>query len=236
MKWVIRAYTLILLAYTGWRTWDFIQQQLPANATGFWLAIVFLFATEAGLLLWHELSLNHASTYEQQAIATTMTWVDFVASLSAGVADMMLRQTMIADMQVPEWLATGLIYGLPLIMAANVAAALIYMSNDAEHVLARTQRQVMFEARKQAMREIASNRGQLARSVKDEIRRSIAEQVDTETTSHYGRKPERLPEVASTPAPVASTKGHDSKHEREVLADVLANPTQRRKSGNSSQD
>ena len=59
------------------------KHQLPKNDISFWLSIAFLFATEAGLLLWHELSLRHVTTHKQENIATWLTWIDFVGSLSA---------------------------------------------------------------------------------------------------------------------------------------------------------
>ena len=71
MKTVIRVYSGILLLYCGWRTVDFLLSQLPKNDISLWLSIAFLFATEAGLLLWHEISLNHTSTREQHYISTS---------------------------------------------------------------------------------------------------------------------------------------------------------------------
>ena len=42
MRWIVRAYTLVLLAYTGWRTYDFMMQQLPDDSFNFWLAILLI--------------------------------------------------------------------------------------------------------------------------------------------------------------------------------------------------
>ena len=126
MKWVIRVYSLILLGYTGWRTYDFMSSQLPKNDLTFWLSIAFLFATEAGLVLWHEANLNHTTTQEQEYISTAMTGIDFVGSLTAGIADMILRQTILEGYQIPPVLAQFLIFGLPLIMAANVGAVILF--------------------------------------------------------------------------------------------------------------
>src|SRR5512146_1845823 len=101
MKWIIRIYSVVLLGYTGWRTFDFISSQLPKNDISFWLSIAFLFCTEAGLLIWHELHLKHTTTEEQENIARWMTWIDFIGSLTAGIADMILRQTLVQGYQVP---------------------------------------------------------------------------------------------------------------------------------------
>ena len=120
MKWIIRTYALILLAYTGWRTWDFMTAQLPAGNISLWLPLLFLFATEAGLILWHEVSMNHSSTHQQQQISTALTWLDFVGSLAAGVADMIIRQTLDASYTIPPLLRDLLIYGLPALVDEDV--------------------------------------------------------------------------------------------------------------------
>ena len=61
-------------------------------------------------------------------------------------------------------LAQFLIYGLPLIMAANVGAVLLFLSNDAEIQPDRAKKQLRFEIYKQSIRELQDNRGQIARA------------------------------------------------------------------------
>ena len=93
MKWMIRIYSFLLLAYTGWRTYDFMAAQLPQDTSSQLLSTLFLFTTEAGLLLWHEISLRHTTTEVQHGLSIGLTWIDFAGSLAAGIADMILRQT-----------------------------------------------------------------------------------------------------------------------------------------------
>lgn len=206
MKWIIRLYSLVLLAYTGWRTWDFINQQLPDNETGFYLAILFLFATEIGLVIWHEASLGHTTTYTQHGIATALTWVDFAGSLGAGLADMIIRQT-ISDYQVPEWLALALIFGLPAIVALNVAGAILYMQNDAESVEDRAERFLAFEATKQAIKDLDRNRSQLANARKAEIYQDITGKAFRRTArrksaaSNVNALDVEMPELPANPTP-----------------------------------
>src|SRR5512146_1460787 len=131
MKWIIRIYSVVLLGYTGWRTFDFISGQLPKNDISFWLSIAFLFCTEAGLVLWHETHLHHTTTENQDRITFALTWVDFVGSLAAGIADMIVRQTFIDGYTIPPALAQFLMYGLPAIMAFNVAGVILFEQYDA---------------------------------------------------------------------------------------------------------
>lgn len=176
MRWIVRVYTLVLLVYTGWRTYDFMMHQLPAGDLSFWLAILFLFATEARLAIWHEVSISHTSTYTQHYVAVSLTWLDFAGSLSAGVADMILRQTFYDGYQVPSLLATGLIYGLPLLVAINVAGALVYLANDAEQQLEREKRFIDFEASRQALRQVGSNRRVIAQAKRDALYDILADE------------------------------------------------------------
>lgn len=213
MRWIVRAYTLVLLAYTGWRTYDFMMHQLPSGDLSFWLAILFLFATEAGLAIWHEVSISHTSTYSQHYVSVSLTWLDFAGSLGAGVADMILRQTFYDGYQVPALLATGLIYGLPLLVAVNVAGALVYLANDAEQQLDRERRFLDFEASRQALRQVGGNRRVLAQAKRDELMNLLADGRYT--------VPKQAANIGKLPA--GSTGNGKVPHEAE--AELLANPT-----------
>lgn len=162
MKWVIRVYSIVLLAYTGWRTYDFMSSQLPKSDISFWLSIAFLFATEAGLVLWHEAHLHHTTTDVQDKLTFALTWIDFVGSLATGIADMILRQTFIDGYQIPPMLAQFLMYGLPCIMAINVAGVILFEQNDAEVQEDAAEKAARFEVHKQAMKQIRADRQALA--------------------------------------------------------------------------
>ncbi len=176
MKWIIRLYALILLGYCGWRTYDLMLHQLPQGDTGSLLALLFLFCTEAGLGLWHEISLNHSTTHEQHAVSTGLTWLDFAGSLIAGISDMILRQTL-GTYVIPPLLVLTIIYGLPIVVALNVAGVLYYLSNDADTQLDRGKKQLRFEITKQALRELGDNRGAIAESLKRDIYRKLRDDV-----------------------------------------------------------
>lgn len=216
MKWVIRIYALILLGYTGWRTWDFMLHQLPAGQSGSLLALLFLFATEAGLVLWHEVSLNHSSTQEQQLTATALTWLDFAGSLAAGIADMILRQTLTSDYQIPGLLVTILVYGLPLVVAMNVAGVLYYLSNDAEAQIDRAKRQLRFEITRQALRELGDNAGAIAESMKKDIYRQMRDDVTGKVVKQY-LKPARDPGPSGQPIAKLDILGSNGKKPEQVL-------------------
>jgi len=209
MKWIIRLYALVLLGYTGWRTYDFMSQSLPANSTGQILSILFLFATEAGLLIWHETSLR-STTSEQETIAVSLTWLDFTGSLGAGIADMILRQSL-TTMVIPPWLTMSLIYGLPITVALNVAGALLFISNDAETQISKAKAHLRFDITKQALKELSDNSAQIAEKMKPAIYANLRDDVTGKIESQYqqARKPSaQAPTPDQTPIIVSKPNGN----------------------------
>lgn len=199
MKWLIRGYALILLIYTGYRTFDFMRAQLPTGETGYVLALLFLFSTEVGLIMWHEISLRYTTTQEQHYVAITMTWVDFAASLAAGIADMILRQNVMAGYQIPPMLGTILIYGMPLVMALNVAAVLFFQYHDSESQIERARRELRHEIHRQALKELTNSAGSVAASIKKDVARQLRDDV----TGGYlkERNVKLLSDTTGTPEP-----------------------------------
>lgn len=188
MKWIIRIYALALLGYTGWRTYDFLYSQLPSGEFSVYLAIFFLFATEAGLALWHEIGLNHSTTHEQQRVSTALVGLDFLGSLGAGIADMILRQTLLQGYNIPPTLAYILLYGLPILVAVNVLGVIYFERHDAETQLDRAKKQLKFEITRQALREMHENQNIVAESMKKDIFKSLRDEVTGKVIRQYFRE------------------------------------------------
>jgi hypothetical protein len=182
----VRVYSIILMLYTGWRTLDFMMSQLPKNDLSFWLSIVFLFAAEAGLLLWSELAMKYCTTDTQEYIAKTMAVIDFIGSTAAGTADMIMHQTLLQDMVVPRTLGQFLIYGMPIIMAANVGAVFLYLWFDADQWIEREKRQTVFEITKAAIQELKGERVAIAGAKKGLVYSSMKGEVLHLIDSQYG--------------------------------------------------
>jgi hypothetical protein len=213
VKIFIWAYTFVLLAYTGWRTYDFMLQQLPKSDISYWLALLFLFATEAGMILWHVAATKSTSTYTQHYVSNILVWLDFVASLGAGTADMILRQTFLDGYVVHPLLGQALIYGLPLVVAANVAGALLYLSNDSDTQIDTQRRMIDFEIGHQALKQLSGNRRMIASRKRDELYNQIVD-VPLKSTPVATKKDR----VATKPG---SVNGKFKK--------LMANPTLRRR-------
>jgi hypothetical protein len=177
MKIFIRLYALGLLIYTGWRTYDFMYTQLPQNDFTFVLAIAFLLATELGLILWHETHLSHVTTAAQDTLTAWMTWIDFGGSVLAGIADMIIRQTMIDGYQLPREFAIVLMVGLPVIMGLNVAAVILFEQWDAKTQENKARKAYLFEAHREAMGDIEADREGFAREYRTRIKDTIRQEA-----------------------------------------------------------
>jgi hypothetical protein len=140
MKWIIRGYAMVLLAYTGWRTYDFMVAQLPAGDMA-------------------------------------LTWLDFAGSLAAGVADMILRQSFYQGYVIPPALALFLLYGLPALVALNIAGVLYYFSNDGEIQIDQRKKELKFEITRQALQELDENKDAIAAAMKEDIFKKLRDDV-----------------------------------------------------------
>lgn len=188
MKWAIRAYAFGLLIYTGWRTFDFMMSQLPQSDLSFYLALAFLLCTEIGLVLWHEAHLTHVTTDNQNRLTAIMTWLDFAGSLMAGIADMIIHQTMLDGYVVPREFALMLMYGLPLIFGLNVAAAILYEQWDAETLEEKAEKALRFEAHRQAIKDLKKERSGFAELEKKNIYKRIKGQATRSLEQRYGER------------------------------------------------
>lgn len=207
MSWIIRIYAFVLLGYTAWRTYDFMMQQLP-DGSGTFIALLFLFATEIGLVLWHEVSIRHTTTEIQHTIAIAMVIVDFVASLGAGVADMIIRQTLVSEYVVPPLLAGLLIYGLPIVVAMNVAAVILFTMNDADTQIKMATRRVEYKIHKNALDELAANADGISLLVQSEIARKLGENIVSGTAGRYQLAPPSTDEKPKRTKVMASVRNN----------------------------
>jgi hypothetical protein len=176
VKWVLRIYAVSLLVYTGFRTWRFLQTTLPASESGQFVSLVFLLAAEIGLILWHELSLR-STTGRQNSIANVMTWTDFAASTAAGIADMLIGQSLIEGYQIPPMLGMAIIYGLPLVMAANVAAAILFFNADSDEQLDKSRRMLKHTIHAEAMTQVQKQQKAVAKGLAPELTAQIESEV-----------------------------------------------------------
>lgn len=200
---VMYVYAVILSGYMGWRTWDFMSQQIPPEMgdAGFYLPLLYLFATEIGMIVWLEVS-RRATTTHQYVISTVFTYLDFVGSSFAGVADMITRQQMIA-MTIPETLARFLTYAMPVLLATNVLAVIAFLKFDADEMRERSDRELNWAAYSGAAKWAKAHKGQLVAAKLDALIAGLqddANDIGTLKITRVKRRP-----AAASPLPAAST-------------------------------
>ena len=204
MKWAIRIYALILAIYMGYRTFDFMSEQIPISMgvdIKFFLPLLFILATEAGMILWNE-AIPRATSKEQFIIANIMVWADFTGSVFAGIADMIIRQTMI-EYTVPRPLALGLMIGMPVLGALNIAAAILHGMFNADDMTARMKEQTRWEAFSQAHLNVRKRRKILAATQAGAIIAELeAEARDTALLINALRAPQVAPTAPTLQPPV----------------------------------
>jgi len=210
-KHLFTGFAVVLLAYSAWRSFDYLSIGLagvdPTVATV--VSLIFLFASEIGLLLWLHAGVPGSSTDTQETIAKSMIGVDFVGSLALGVADLLLHNTVyIVDFR---WLDPILLVAPAILVAANVGAVVLYYLSDAEEQLRRAERQLDYEeaqleisARKAAIQELRSNRREIGEKLAPHYFAHIRARVTGRTISRFDKALSEKPAASTNPAPGAA--------------------------------
>jgi hypothetical protein len=180
MKWAIRIYGFCLAVYMGFRTFDFMSAQIPADMgidIKFWLPLLFILSTEIGLLLWNEAT-SRCTSSAQFNLANVMLWLDFAGSVLAGIADMIIRQTMLADYTIPRPMAMTLMVGMPVLTALNIGGAILFGQLDFEQRIALQHAQISWMAYQEAFKDARKRRKTLAATKKTAIMDQLQEEAD----------------------------------------------------------
>lgn len=216
-KHLFTGFAVILLIYSAWRSFDYLMIGLNGvNSTvAVIVSLVFLFASEIGLLLWLHAGVPGSTTDAQETIAKCMIAVDFVGSLALGVADLLVHNTLY---QVDfSWLDPVLLVAPALLVAANVGAVVMYHLADAEEQLRRADRQLDFEeaqleitARQAAIKQLQSNRREIGEKLAPAIYADIRGRVTGRTIERFERQERKPAELQSGPvaAPITGKNGH----------------------------
>lgn len=243
-SWILTVTILVMLAYTGWRVYDYMSTNLVGvdQGTGFWVALAFLTFTEIGLLVWLHVAQPGATTNRQENVANVMVWVDYAGSMLLGLADLVKHNTMY---RVDLSKIDPVLFIAPwVIVAANVAAWIVFKTNDSDEKLRREERRLLhaeheleIKARTDAIAALRANTEGLARKLAPYYYRDIADRVTGRTAIKFGREAERLPDVEIVEQPPAPTRldkvkalfGRNHHDLQELAAEVQppedANPT-----------
>lgn len=204
-KHIITLYACALLVYAGWRTYDYMAGSLQGvtDTTRLLVAMVFLFASEIGLLMWLHVGRPKATTDIQEAAATSMIFVNFVGSMILGLADVLKHNTMyFVEL---AFLDPILLLAPWVLIVANVGGYLIYHMTDSEEQLSRAERRLSHEeirlemlARQEAINELKANMKGLASKLAPHYVKDLTDRVEGRTSARFNRAAQKLSQGESS--------------------------------------
>lgn len=211
-KHLMTFYAVVLLVYAGWRTYDYVSGSLTGidATTATLIAVIFLFASEIGLLIWLHKAMPSASTDAQETISTAMIFINFAGSMVLGLADVLKHnQVYVIDLQ---WLDPILLLAPWVLIAANVLGVVLYHLNDSEEMLHRAERRLAhaeskleIEARTKAVQELQKNEASLAEKLAPHYYADLVSRVEGRTLARFERQAKK---AELTPAP--GKNGHST--------------------------
>jgi hypothetical protein len=221
-KHLFSGFAVILLLYSAWRSFDYLMIGLVGvnQTTAIVVSLVFLFASEVGLLMWLHKGVPSSTTDAQETISKIMIFVDFIGSLTLGVADLLLHNSLyVVDF---HWLDPVLLVAPAVLVAANVGAVVLYHLSDADERLKRADRQLDFEeaqleiaSRTAAIKQLKSSRREIGEKLAPSIYAHIRERVTGRTVSRFEKQakaalnPPTLPILTPAGSP-ARKNGHNT--------------------------
>ncbi len=194
-KYLMTGYAIALLVYAGWRSFDYVSGSLAGidKTVATLVAIIFLFASEVGLLIWLHKAMPSATTDTQEATATTMIGINFVGSMVLGLADVLKHNTLY-NVRL-DWLDPVLLLAPWVLIAANVGGVILYHLNDSEEMLHRAERRLAhaeskleIEARTKAVQELEKNEQALAEKLAPHYYADLVARVEGRTLARFDRQ------------------------------------------------
>ena len=122
-EWGLGAMAVLLLVVTGYRSWHFLTTSLPHEYQI--IAYAGLFGLDIGALIWAYAWMRAATNTKQDEIALVMFVVDVLGMLATSLADTLLYQQGV-QVEMPEAFKIAALWGVPIIIASNAVAAVLY--------------------------------------------------------------------------------------------------------------
>ena len=194
-KHVMTLFAVLMLCYQAWRVYDYMGTSLTdvSDTVRMVVSVAFLTFSEIGLLAWLHVAQPNATTDLQETVATSLVWVDFVGSMVVGLGDMLKHNQLYRiDLSAVD----PLLFLTPWLMVVlNLGAYLVYHMNDSDNRLEREERRLQHEehdleihARRAAIRELKSNKEQLAERLSPHYVKSVQDRVTGRTMKRFVRQ------------------------------------------------
>ena len=241
-KTLLTGFAIALLAYSGWRTWDYLSRYLlndVAVTESVIIGAFFLVVTEIGYLFWLHKGQPDATTDLQETTATILIYIDLFGSLAIGLADLAVHNSMY---NVDLTAIDPILFLMPwFLIASNLIGYTIYHGGDSERQLERATRQLKheeirfeIEARRQALDELNKNRQAMGAKLAPHYFKDIVDRVEGRTVNRFARqasKARNLENIELQSNPVASNNGDERNFEEVPIHDnggkKAGNPSRR---------
>jgi len=198
-KHLMTMYAVVLLAYAAWRSFDYMLSMLAGvdQTIAYLISVIFLFASEIGLLVWMYSAAPNATTEIQEVTANILIVINFVGSMALGLADILIHNSLY-DVQLP-WLDPVLLLAPWMLVAANVGGHIVYHRTDADEQIKKAERELKNQehklhilAQKAAIEGLKANEEALARKLSPHYLADIQDRVEGVTLAKFGRQATRI--------------------------------------------
>jgi membrane-associated HD superfamily phosphohydrolase len=166
----------MLLLYTAFRSYDILSTTLPADAQ--LLAYIGLAGLDGGLIAWALYYSKSARGDVQRAVAMFMVVLQLAGVALTSIGDSLLYSLGEA---MPEYITIAVVWGVPAIIAVNIAAVTVVHLADPQRALDSASREVEDEIQRQVAEHLRQNVGQIA----GRIAPQAAEQRARELTMRF---------------------------------------------------
>jgi hypothetical protein len=185
-----------MLAYTAWRTYDYMRANLAGvdAPTAIAVSLAFLMFSELGMLVWLHYGQPKATSAAQESVATVMLWIDFFGCMAVNLGDLVQHNTLYTvDLSNVDFI---LFIAPWVLVACNVAAYLVYKTTDSESSLEREERRLLHEehaaeikVRRRALYLVRRGSNDQAVKLAPHYKEDIEGRVQERTLARFGKVP-----------------------------------------------
>lgn len=110
---------VVLLIYTGYRTWHVLSTTVPTDAEV--ISVLGLWGLDIGAVAWSLVWIFGSTTWMQNVVSISMWVVDLLGMIGTSLVD-----TLAPVGKLPANMATIIYYGVVLVIAGNVVVGFVY--------------------------------------------------------------------------------------------------------------
>ena len=210
-RYLMLALEFVLVAYFGWRSYDFVTASLTgvSETVTILIGVIYVLATDVSFLLWRHVAAPTATTRRQHSIADAMAWILMALTVLTSAGDVLLHNRLYTI--DAAWLGPVLLFLPVATVGVNLIGLKLFEDSDADRIEDLNARAVEFaenelsaEVHRAAIVEVRRSRAELAGKLAPHIAADVRNKVTDRT---FARLPTSLRPAAldtGKPAPTAA--------------------------------